>query len=244
MEPFVYDELRKREKDDWWFVGRRQIILILLGKYLAGRKNLLIIDIGCGAGDVIDVLGSYGKAIGVDNDKQIVEFDKKKGRNVVYGDINKLDFPNDTFDLVLLLEVLEHLDSDMAGIKEVFRILKPQGIFLATVPALPLLWSSHDFAAHHRRRYTKKELEKKLTMSGFNILKISYINTFLFPVIFLIRLWRNLFSAQKNKSDFIDYPPFLNFLLKLVFSSEAFFLKAVNFPIGVSLLALVKKNEK
>lgn len=242
MEPFVYDELRKREKDDWWFVGRRRIILALLGRYLTGRKNLAIADIGCGAGDVIEVLDSYGKAIGLDNDKQIVEFGKKRGRNVVQGDVNKLDFPNNTFDLVLLLEVLEHLDNDMVGIKEIFRILKSRGIFLVTVPALPFLWSAHDFAAHHRRRYTKGELERKLTKVGFKIVKISYMNTFLFPVIFFIRLWKNIFKVGTGHSDFFEYSPIINQFLGKIFSFEAKFLGRFNFPFGVSLIAIIKKQ--
>lgn len=243
METFIYDELVKREENDWWFVGRRKIILTLLNKYLVGQRNLSILDIGCGAGGMIEYLSNYGQVIGLDKDKHIVDLNLKKGKNVVCGDIKKLNFSNDSFDLITLLEILEHLDDDSSGLKEVFRVLKPQGILLVTVPAFPFLWSSHDSVAHHKRRYTKRELERKLSKSGFKILKISYMNIFLFPVIFLFRLFKNLFSREKNKSDFIDYPAFLNHLLKLVFSSEAFFLKTISFPFGVSLLVLAQKNE-
>lgn len=237
----MYDELCKREKNDWWFVGRRKIILTFLEKYLGDRRNLNIADIGCGAGGVVDLLGSYGMVTGVDKDRHIVKFNKKNGRRVVCGDLGKLNFPDSSFDLVTLLEVLEHVDDDLNGLREVFRVLKKRGIFFISVPVFPFLWSSHDFASHHKRRYTKKELETKLLKTGFKILNISYFDSFLFPVILFYRLWANLFDKEKNKSNFINYPPFINFLLKLIFCSEAFFLKVFNFPVGVSLLVIAKK---
>lgn len=214
----------------------------LFKRYFAGRKNLSIIDVGCGAGDVIDLLENFGHVIGVDNDKQIVQFNKKNGREVTLGDINKLKFPDKSFDSVILLEILEHLDDDLGGIREVFRVLKPNGIVLATVPALPFLWSSHDFTAHHKRRYVKSELKKKLLDSGFEIIKITYMNSLLFPVIFFIRIWKNIIGKKKSKSDFIDYPIFLNNLLKIIFSFEAKIIKNVNLPLGVSLLVLARKK--
>lgn len=240
----MYEELCKRAKEDWWFVGRRHIIMSLLKRHLNGKKDLSIIDVGCGAGDVIDSLKVIGNALGVDNDKHIVNFNRENGRDVRFGDINKLDFPDNSFDMVTLLEILEHLEDDRGGIKEAFRVLKPKGMILVTVPAFPFLWSSHDSTAHHKRRYIKSELEKKLIDSGFEIIKITYINSLLFPFIYIFRLLKNLTGEKQDTSDFMDYPPIFNNILKIIFSFEANLIKKINFPFGVSLLVLARKNDK
>lgn len=243
----MYHELCKREKDDWWFVGRRKIILTFLKKYLGKRGDLAILDIGCGAGGIIDLLGSYGTVTGVDKDKWIVKYNRESGREVVCGDIVRLSLPESSLDLVTLLEVLEHVDDDMKGLKEINRVLKPKGILFISVPVFPFLWSSHDFASHHKRRYTKIELLSKLTNSGFQILNVTYFDSFLFPVILIYRFWANLFGKgeyKSNKSNFINYPPIVNFFLKLIFSSEALFLKNFNFPLGVSLLVVAEKRKE
>lgn len=240
----MYDELCKREKDDWWFVGRKKIISNFLEKYLANQRNFTILDIGCGAGGMIDHLSSYGTVTGVDKDKQIARFNRKNGRKVIHGDLVKLNLPDSSFDLVSLLEVLEHVEDDVCGLKEVYRILKPGGIFFISVPAFPFLWSSHDYASHHKRRYTKSELLKKLSKSGFRILNVSYFDSFLFPIILVYRFWTNLFGKEKYKSNFIDFPPIINAFLKIIFSSESFFLKRFNFPLGVSLLVIARKKGK
>lgn len=240
----MYDELCKRERDDWWFVGRRKIILTFLKKYLKKKHDLKIVDIGCGAGGMIDLLGYYGTVTGVDKNKHIVHHNKKNGRKVYCGNLDKLNFSDNSFELVTLLEVLEHVNDDMKGLKEVYRILKPEGIFFISVPAFPILWSSHDYASHHKRRYTKKELEMKLLKSGFDILNISFFDSFLFPIIVIYRFWANLIGKDKFKSNFINYPPFINSFLKVIFCSEAFFLEKFNFPLGVSLLAIVKKKKE
>lgn len=239
----MYFELEKREKDDWWFVGRRKIILTFLKKYLRKKHDLRIIDIGCGAGGIVDLLGRYGTVTGVDKDKHIVNYNKKNGRKVTCGNLDKLNFSDNSFDLVTLLEVLEHVDDDMNGLKEVNRILKPKGIFFISVPAFPFLWSSHDYASHHKRRYTKSDLLKKLTESGFRVLNITYFDSFLFPVILIYRFWTNMRGKEPYKSNFIDYPWVVNGFLKLIFCSEAFFLKYFNFPLGVSLLVIAKKKK-
>lgn len=245
MELFVYEEVCKREKDDWWFVGRRKILSTLLEKYLVQRKakskNLAIIDIGCGAGDVMELLAKFGQVLGVDSSKQIAAFNKKMGRKVVVGDITKLDFPQKQFSLVTVLEVLEHLDRDRQALEEVWRILKPGGMLVITVPAFSFLWGSHDVTAHHKRRYTQKEIEEKLQKTGFKIIKISYMNTFLFPIIFSVRILKKLFNIGEGKSDFWEYPPFVNQILKQIFSFEATLLKRTSFPFGTSLLVIAEK---
>jgi SAM-dependent methyltransferase len=242
MEPLMYDEFCKREKNDWWFVGRRKIILIFLKKHLKKRNDLKIVDIGCGAGGIVDLLGQYGNVTGVDKDKRIVNYNKKQGRNVYCGSLDKLKFPKESFDLITLLEVLEHVDDDINGLKEINRILKPKGLFYLSVPVFPFLWSSHDYASHHKRRYTKKELLDKLSKSGFKVMNTTYFDSFLFPIIVAYRFWTNIFGKEKYKSNFINYPPIINAFLKIVFGSESFFLKHFNFPIGVSLLVVARKK--
>lgn len=242
MKPYIYDELCRREKKDWWFVGRQKIISAILQRYLKGKKNLSIVDIGCGAGNIMDILGKFGTVRGVDNNKEIVKFNRENGKEVFLGDICKLKLPEKSFHLVTLLEVLEHVEDDNRALKMVRHILKPEGLIIVTVPAFPFLWGSHDVEAFHKRRYSKKELEDKLSSAGFTLVKVSYINTFLFLPISLIRILKNIFNLGRGKSDFIEYPFLANFFLEKIFSLEAKFLTNFNFPVGVSILAVARRR--
>lgn len=242
MKPYIYDELCRREKNDWWFVGRQKIISAILQRYLKGKKNLSIVDIGCGAGNIMDVLGEFGKVRGVDNNKEIVKFNRKNGKEVSLGDVCTLRLPEKSFHLVTLLEVLEHIEDDSRALSVVRHILKPEGLIIITVPAFSFLWGSHDVEAFHKRRYSKKELEDKLSSAGFTLVKVSYINTFLFLPISLIRILKNIFNLGRGKSDFIKYPFLANFFLEKIFSLEAKFLTNFNFPVGVSILAVARRK--
>ncbi len=246
MEDIMYDYFYRIENKHWWFQSRREIILRLINKYYSKKADCKVLDIGCGTGSMLNYLFSYGEVQGIDCSKKAIDYSKKKSPNakVSIGSL-PYDLPREKFDLILSLEVLEHVDKDDEALKSINNILKPEGTFILTVPANQFLFSAHDRINLHKRRYSLKELKLKLEKAGFEIKKISYYNTFLFIPATLVILFKKIFDSKKPKSHFEKIPHFfLNGILKTIFSMEKHLLPSVNFPCGVSLIAVVSKRKK
>jgi ubiquinone/menaquinone biosynthesis C-methylase UbiE len=231
------------EKDYWWFVGKRFLVKKILKKYCHKRKDLILLDVGCGTGINMKVMGKFGKVFGVDISKDAIFFCKKRGlKNIYKSGIEKLKFKNNSFDVVTSLDVLYHkgVKDDIRAMKELHRVLKPGGCFVMTDAAMKCLESKHDIVHHVARRYSKRGLMKKLIKAGFIIEKVSYFNTFLFPFVYLKRKLDNLLNS-KMKSDVQEINPLLDSFLKIIYKSELRLLDYVNYPFGVSILAVCKK---
>jgi SAM-dependent methyltransferase len=244
-----YAEYRVVEDVHWWFVGRRRILLQVLDQYIGkdhghGKR---ILDVGCGTGTMLTYLGSYGKAEGVDIDEEAVGYCRERGLvDVSLGEAATLPFPDGTFDLVTGLDVIEHLDDDVGALREMRRVLHPGGHVLVTVPAHRFMWGDQDEVNMHKRRYVAGEIRDRLNSTGFEVVRVSYINAFMFAPIATIRLLRRLQHRLRPQtsttSDFrYTTPRPVNFLLALVFGAEAPIVRHVNIPFGVSILALARK---
>ena len=193
-------------------------------------------------------LGRYGRARGVDADERAVSFCKKRGLdNVVLFDGFTLPFPENHFDLVTMFDVLEHIEDERFAVSEVFRVLKAGGIFMMTVPAYPFLWGPQDEISLHKRRYLAPQLASRISGQGFKIAKLSYFNTFLFPVIAGIRLLRRLTPSRPSrvaelKSDFaLTKRGGLNSLLATVFGLERFVVGRISVPFGISIVCVAHR---
>lgn len=234
----------------WWFVGRRRILLEVLNRYLApnGSQTRRILDVGCGTGTMLTYLASFGKAEGVDIDEEAIGYCRDRGlQNVRLGEASSLPFGDGSFDLVTALDVVEHLDDDVAAFREMKRVLRPGGQILVTVPAHRFLWGDQDEVNMHKRRYNARELRDRLVESGFDVLRISYMNAILFAPIAAVRLARRLEHRLRPRiqpqSDFrYPAPGPVNFLLAAVFGAEGPILRRMNIPFGVSILALAQKK--
>lgn len=234
----------------WWFVGRRRILLEVLNRYLApnGSQTRRILDVGCGTGTMLTYLASFGKAEGVDIDEEAIGYCRDRGlQNVRLGEASSLPFGDGSFDLVTALDVVEHLDDDVAAFREMKRVLRPGGQILVTVPAHRFLWGDQDEVNMHKRRYSARELRDRLVESGFDVLRISYMNAILFAPIAAVRLARRLEHRLRPRiqpqSDFrYPAPGPVNFLLAAVFGAEGPILRRMNIPFGVSILALAQKK--
>jgi SAM-dependent methyltransferase len=234
----------------WWFVGRRRILLQVLDRYIGkdqdGRRRIL--DVGCGTGTMLSYLASYGKAEGVDIDDEAVGYCHERGLlDVSLGEAAKLPFHDSTFELVTALDVIEHLDDDASALREMKRVLLPGGHLLVTVPAHRFMWGDQDEVNMHKRRYVAAEIRDRLTATGFDVLRVSYMNAFMFLPIATVRLVRRLQHRLRpqiaHKSDFrYPAPRPLNFLLAGIFGAEAPIVRRVNIPFGVSILALARKR--
>jgi 2-polyprenyl-3-methyl-5-hydroxy-6-metoxy-1,4-benzoquinol methylase len=229
------------EQEHWWFVGRRAVVFSLLRRF-ASHGALLDVGVGTGLNAALFAKAGYS-VTGIEPSADAISFAKQKAPSVhiIETTFPSSDIPSDTYDVVVMLDVLEHLDDDRAGLAEVRRVLKPGGVLLVTVPAFAFLWSGHDELAHHHRRYRRGELVRKFVSAGLTPTKTSYYNFFLFPAIAVIRLLKSVLRITNAESDFGATPRFLNTPLALLFGSERFLLRFVSLPFGVSLVAVAKK---
>ena len=230
----------------WWFVGRRRILLSILNQYLgAGATNgRQILDVGCGTGTMLTHLARFGAARGADMDLEAVGYCHDRGlQQVTQSRADSLPFEKDTFDLVTALDVVEHIDDDLGALREMRRVIKPGGLLLLTVPAYRFLWGRQDDINLHKRRYVARELRNRLQTAGFEVERLTYMNSILFPAIAAIRLVRHILpDPPKLESDFaFPAPQPLNVLLGAVFGSERYALTRFDIPFGVSIMALARR---
>ena len=245
MDERFYSEYNEIEDRHWWFIGRREIFLRVLDRELGplndGRR---VLDVGCGTGTMLGYLARYGEAEGVDADEQAVRFCRARGLDRVQHVANgSLPFADATFDLVTALDVVEHVDDDAAILSELRRVLRPGGTLLLSVPAYRWMWGPQDEISHHKRRYVATELRGRLEQAEFDVRRLTYFNTFLFPAIAGIRLLRPYRPGSEDlQSDFeLSKPGRLNSLLARVFALEAPLVARARLPFGVSILGLARR---
>lgn len=238
MDEPEYQKMYELEDNYWWFVGRRRILTGLLDR-MKLDKQANILDIGCGTGINFGYLQHYGMVTGLDMSQSAINFCWKRGfTNVVQGRAEDLNFENGTFDLITALDVLEHIDDNKA-LAQFHRVLKPDGYLLLNVPAFDFLWSKHDKAVGHKRRYTRKQLINTLQSNGFVVERVSFWNFFLFPPVAVIRLVKKLLNMRR-KSDIEKLPGIVNWFLTVILNVEVWLLARINLPVGISLLCVAK----
>ena len=189
MDKVLYRQYFEIEDRHWWFVGRKAIVLGLLDSYLPEGSQRVVLDAGCGTGGLLKDLQRYGKVVAADFSEEAVKFCKLRGYSICQCSVLKTPFRADSFDFIVGLDVLEHLEEDLVALQELYRICKTGGYLCVTVPAFQFLWSAHDELNHHKRRYTKLQLKAQLRSARFQVLRCSYFNSFLFPFILLGRVF-------------------------------------------------------
>ena len=242
MELNEYKKLYEYEMSYWWFIGKRRITKHFLDHYARYYQRLRLLDIGCGTGANLNMLNEYGEAIGLDFSKESLKFCRQRElTNLVLASAEQMNFKDNSFDTVTALDLLEHIEDDRQVLSEIFRILKNQGHLIITLPANMLLWSQHDRVLHHRRRYKRSELKRKVEEAGFTVEKITYFNTILFLPILLIRVIRRSFNLGGG-SDVSYLPSFLNSALLSLITFESLLIKKINLPFGVSIVCVAYKG--
>lgn len=246
MRPEHLLEMRDLEDHYWWFIARRRLALSLLDQ--AALPAQTILDGGCGAGALLAELATRGKAYGADISESAIRITRTRGlHNLVQCDIQRAAFASETFDAILLCDVLEHVPDDNQAIAEAARMLKPGGLLIMTLPALGLLWSSHDEALGHLRRYGKRGVRRMIESMGLRVKKVSFGLSFLFPVAVVVRLVQRLttfLGRRKPETGIIRVPPFVNELLVRLMDLENAVIKRFNLPIGVSLVVVAEKKRR
>ena len=242
MQDNHYETLYRTESGHWWYKTRRKIIRNLIKKHRPSfGDEIKILDVGCGTGLLLKEMESLGTCRGIDVSQKAANFCGNRGiANVQVADAVGIPYPDNTFDVAVALDVVEHVENDEKAISEIYRVLKPQGIAIITVPAFMFLWGVTDVVSHHRRRYTLPELRKKVKKENFSIIRASYFNTFLFPFIALVRFAvRRLRMTMESENS--EGRGLINFVLFAVFYAESILLRYVNFPFGVSAMVICKK---
>ncbi|MGW5239108.1 class I SAM-dependent methyltransferase [Monashia sp. NPDC004114] len=224
MEGTEVRKLAELEDTHWWYRERRH----LLAKAIAGMTPGRAIDIGAAGGGNTRVLREHGwEAVALEYGADGAEVAHTRGLATLRGDATSLPLADDSLDLVIEFDLLEHLHDDDAAVAEVHRVLKPNGTYLVAVPADPRLWSSHDEAVDHVRRYTREGLLDLLDRGRFEVTDVRSWNVLLRPVVAMHR-------RTSSGSDLEDLNPVVNFGLRTIITAERY-LPVKSLP-GVSLL--------
>lgn len=244
MNPDAYLEMADTEARHWWFTGRRAILSYLIGAFEL-PPNARILEIGSGTGGNLEMLSSFGQvsALEMDATARLIASEKTSGRFDIRPGCCPTDIPfaGEKFDLICLFDVLEHIDEDVETLIAVKRLLSDGGRVLVTVPAYRWLWSAHDTFLHHKRRYSAAELRQKVLASGFNLAKLTYFNTLLFPLAAFVRFKDRLLGNSSASGTSIPPVP-INKLFAGLFGLERFIIGKFNLAFGVSLLCVLQSE--
>ncbi len=236
MQTAEFEKMRALGGSHWWFLGRKHLLRALLGS--TGDGDALILDAGCGAGLAEDVLSEFGSVIGIDIAREAFE-----GRGstcperLCLASVAPAPFRNGAFDLIVALDIIEHIKDDAGVMRELHRICKPGGRLLITVPAYDWLWSAHDEALGHFRRYTARQIAHLMEDTGFRVCKLSYAVSSPFPAAVAFRLLRRVLGSR-GSSDLFEVPRPINAVLTAIMRAEASLLKYFNLPFGLSVVAM------
>ena len=268
MNEEVYHLYHKEEDDWWWSAGRRALVASLWKRYAspsiaapsmdpapdpehaspaspASRRPRLL-EIGCGTGGQLQALCRWAEAYGLDLSQEAVDYCKRRGiTTVMRGSLNALPFDAGRFEGLIAVDVLEHLDDDIGALDELFRVARPGGILIATVPAYQFLWSRRDEQLHHKRRYTLRDFRSRIARAGFLPVKATYLNPQLFlPLLALVLLGRTKREGHTLKVDYGLVPGPMNRLITAIGRLESSILARVSIPVGTSIAVVAVKDER
>jgi SAM-dependent methyltransferase len=241
VERAIYDRLREIEQDHWWFAGRRAVLTAEIGR-LGLPENARILEAGCGTGGNLAMLQQFGQVSAIEPDAPSRAYAaERSGADVREGWLpNGLPELGGSFDMVCAFDVVEHVDDDRGAVAALAHQLKPGGKLVVSVPAYAWMWSAHDAAHHHKRRYVRGQMRELMEAAGLRVRRVTHFNTLLFPPIAAVRLFKTAMRREGGDDDALPPAP-LNRLLGRLFAAEAGVLKAVDLPFGVSILAVAEK---
>lgn len=241
------------EDRHWWFATRTKSLLNILDRFLPpDGRDRRVLDVGCGAGNMFHHLARYGQVEGIDNNSKPLGVARERGYTVQHGAGEKMPYADDRFDLVAALDVVEHVNDDAVLLDECYRVCKPGGFLVSTVPAFQWLWSHNDVINGHKQRYTRQEFARRLVAAGFAPRRLTYNNFFVFPMAAALILLRRgsekepELAAPSTDDDAYQVEmepasPLVNTVLGAVGSVEAGLLRGVNMPVGTSIIAVAQK---
>lgn len=244
MQEIVYHKNFELEESYWWFVARNEIVKNTILKRTDLNKGAMVLDVGCGTGGFAKLISDSFTPICMDTSDIALEYCRKRGIKQLHNSILQ-DFPAEQvdFDAITMLDVIEHIEDDQSVINTAFQISKPNGWFIATVPAYQNMWSWHDEMHHHYRRYSINQITELIKKAGFSVKYASYFNTFLFLPAWLKRKIEKITKETGEGRPPVDeVSPLLNKIFKSVFLLEKPLLEKAALPFGLSIIVLAKKE--
>ena len=238
MERAAYREMAELDQRHWWYRARRAILADLILREVAPPADARVLEIGCGTGHNLEMLGRFGQldAIELDDESRAIA-EKRLGRDIKSARLPELaGIPDRHYDLVAALDVIEHIDEDAGAVATIAAKLKPCGKFVMTVPAHPWMWSAHDVVNHHKRRYSKRDLRRLIEGSPLRLQKIGYFNSLLFPLAIADRVASKLRGKDDADVKLPSAP--VNSVLETVFAVERHLVGRLPLPPGLSLFAV------
>lgn len=239
MRSDEFTKMRALQDAHWWFDGRRYLLRSLVRKL--ALRNSLILDAGCGTSFAYNELREAGTVISLDSSPEAF-IDREKNLLACLARLEQSPFPDETFDLIVALDLLEHLDDDHQALVEAYRVCRTGGYLFVTVPAYQWAWSHHDEVLGHRRRYSAHTLGCTVQKAGFIICRSSYfVSSILVPAL-VYRIIRQRFAKPEDSSDLAPVPAPLNHLLRLCMRIEAHLALGIGLPFGLSVCLLAQKQ--
>jgi ubiquinone/menaquinone biosynthesis C-methylase UbiE len=239
MREHAYAEMHRLEQEHWWYRGTRSMYRLLLQRY--APSSGLILDLGCGTGGNLPLLSEWGTVIGLDASFPALTFASSFETPFLQATAERLPFRDNAFSLMAMLGVIEHVSEDVQVLHEVRRVCRPNGRVLLLTSAFMFLWSQHDEANRHIRRYTARELREKAEKAGFKVQYISYLNFFLFPLAVIVRgIQRLMPQPDDPHMDMFPAPEPFNTALARLLALEGWLMQWTRLPFGVSLIAVLE----
>lgn len=243
MDSTELERLADFEEWYWWHRARQAIVARLLSRYIKEPPGR-ILDVGCGTGATSAVIAANGPLLGVDLGVEAVATARGRGLEVARMDATHVGALSESFGLVVALDILEHLDEPSTAAREFYRVLQPGGMLLATVPAYQWLWSSHDVALGHRRRYTRAPLRELLTAAGFEVQLCSYVMSAALPPAALVRLLERIPGrrrAEVAESGYVPVPGWVNAILARLVGLDGHLVGRLPIPGGLTVVAIARR---
>ena len=238
MERVVYEKMAELDQRHWWYRARREVIAALIRRAAPPPPNARLLEIGCGTGHNLAMLGQFGEVDALELDEEARQLaEKRLGRKVMSSPLPELgEVPDRAYDLVGAFDVIEHIEEDKAALAAIAAKLRPGGRLVMTVPAHQWMWSAHDVVNHHKRRYSKRSLKRLIEQSPLRLERVGYLNSLLFPVAIAKRIASR--AMNKEDTDLTLPPAPLNAALERVFAAERHLIGRVPLPPGLSLFAV------
>jgi SAM-dependent methyltransferase len=240
MDRAIYERMAEIDGAHWWFKARRRIVSALIEQQVPLKPDARILEVGAGTGSNLAMLQHFGRVEAIEPDDGARALASRRAGIPVGGGLlpDRVEIADGRYDMIVLLDVLEHIDEDVASLRMLRRKLAPGGRMLLTVPAAPWMWSAHDVAHHHKRRYTAASFRRAFADGGLRVRHMSHFNSLLYPLIAGVRLAGRL-RGHEGGDDAMPSPP-VNTLLEHVFAAERYWVTRGALPFGVSLLAVVE----
>ncbi len=250
MDDLATEQFLLLERTHWWFEGRRRIFFSVLRQILGDRKDLKILDVGCGVGGMMEELREFGSPAGLELSASMIRRARDRGfAKLTVGSAETLPVKPESLQLITAFDCVEHLDKDQEALHGFYRAMEPGGHLFLSVPAYQFLYAENDRIAQHKRRYTRGLLVNRVQEAGFEIVKASYVNLILFPLILpavlLLKLKQRLFPKETPETN-LSYVPkaWINQTLAGIFGGERHLLRHVSFPLGHSLIVAARKPDR